>query len=96
MEIANYCSFCISDFRDLTNPLTNHNWFNISGCHRFDQSALSLLMGNSYKYKFKRYIDLMAKGDEGDFVRVARDDQFAGELRTCKSVTVQNNKAGPT
>ena len=105
-ELANHCLFSISGFTDLTNPLTNHNWvnisdltnqfweyswpinyhlFNISGCHRFDQSALSLLMGNSYNYKFKMYIDFMVKSHRGDFVRVARNDKSVRELTTCNS-----------
>ena len=47
---ANHCPFCISGFADLTNPLIYHNWFNISGCYRFDQPVLRLFLTNYHLF----------------------------------------------
>ncbi len=70
----------------VTPPLLNVDWF--SGCHRFDQSALSVLLGNTFNFNNSIYLDHMAKTDLGTFVKVTRGKYRKRPLKYCSGTKV--------
>ena len=59
-------------------------------CHRFDQSALSIPLGNAYGYKNAMYLDYKANSSDDNFVQYRRSSsQQCAFINTARGAVLQ-------